>query len=185
MQLREIQVEPASLFREIDEFGEFLKTNPRAERVQFLPFFAAHLQLCAHLGELNDRVLSVTHVGTEVSLWGDFSCDVVAGSRRDGAFVFMEFEDASETSLFRRQRGRKNSHWGTRVEHGISQIVDWLFRINSEPKTELVSLPKEPTRSYLCCPGVVKTCGTHSRVISAPSGTHWIGLGVWMSPYSH
>lgn len=132
MPLREIRPDAASLLREIDEFRKFLETRPRAERAQFLPFFALHPQLCAFLGTLNDKVRTVTHVGTEIPLWGDFTCDLVAGSWGNGAFVFVEFEDASETSLFRKQEGRKNSYWGTRVEQGISQVVDWLFRIDSE-----------------------------------------------------
>jgi hypothetical protein len=130
--LREIHPDGTRLLEEIEEFRRFLATNPRGERSHFLPFFAGHLPLCAYLGTLNDRVRVATHVGTEVSLWGDFSCDVVAGNPQDRAFVFIEFEDASQNSLFRRQAGRRNSHWGSRVEHGISQVIDWLFRITSE-----------------------------------------------------
>jgi antiviral defense system Shedu protein SduA len=79
-----------------------------------------------------------THIKTELPLWGDFTRDLVAGSLQDGAFVFVEFEDASPTSLFRRRQGRKNSHWGTRVERGISQVTDWLFRISSEGPSDRV-----------------------------------------------
>jgi hypothetical protein len=155
MLLREIQPDATSLFREIDEFREFLKSNPRAERDQFLPFFATHLQLCAHIGTLNDIVSTVTHVGTEISLWGDFSCDLVAGSQANGAFVFVEFEDASEKSLFRQQPGRKNSHWGTRVEQGISQVVDWLFRISSESTSD--QLVRDFGARHLALMGLVVT----------------------------
>jgi hypothetical protein len=130
--LREIHPDGVGLLREINEFRDFLATNPRSERTHFLPFFAAHLQLGAYLATLNDKVGAGTHVETEVSLWGDFTCDLVAGSLEDRAFVFVEFEDAAETSLFRRQEGRKNSHWGMRVEHAVSQVIDWLFRISSE-----------------------------------------------------
>src|SRR5271168_4941685 len=113
----------AVLLREIELFSQFLAGNPRGEREHFLPFFKKHLQLGAYLGTLNDKVSSATHVKSELPLWGDFVCDLVAGNFEDGAFVFIEFEDASETSLFRPQRGRKNTHWGTRVEHGISQVT--------------------------------------------------------------
>lgn len=71
--LREIHPDGTRLLEEIEEFRRFLATNPRGERSHFLPFFAGHLQLCAYLGTLNDRVRVATHVGTEVSLWGDFS----------------------------------------------------------------------------------------------------------------
>jgi len=134
--LDELLPDGTILLREVEEFRAFLATNPRGERAAFLPFFAAHPQLCAYLGTLNDRVSAGTHVKTELSLWGDFTCDLVAGSLQDGAFVFVEFEDASPTSLFRRRRGRRNSYWGTRVERGISQVTDWLFRISSEGSSD-------------------------------------------------
>jgi hypothetical protein len=130
--LDELRSDGAILLCEIEEFRAFLAAKPRGERTDFLPFFSAHRQLCAHLGTMHDRVSIGTHVRAELSLWGDFICDLVAGSVQAAAFVFFEFEDASPTSLFRRRRGRKNSYWGARVERGISQVTDWLFRIGSE-----------------------------------------------------
>jgi hypothetical protein len=77
------------------------------------------------------RSVSYSH-RMEFSLWGDFICDLVSGSVRDAAFTSVEFEDAAENSLFRPQAGRRNSHWGTRADHGVSQVIDWLFRISRE-----------------------------------------------------
>ena len=134
--LRDMIPDGSLLINEIEAFRRFLSSNPRGERAHFLPFFRTHLQLCAHLATLNDKVGAATHVGTEVPLWADFTCDLVAGSIQDRAFVFVEFEDASATSVFRPELGRKNSHWGRRVEHGISQVTDWLFRINSEGSSD-------------------------------------------------
>jgi hypothetical protein len=130
--LRQIPADGSALLREIYDFERFLCTNPRRERRQFLPFFARHPQLCAYLGFFNSAVRSATHIATEFSLWGDFTCDLLAGSIRDKAFLCVEFEDARENSLFRPQAGRRNSHWGTRAEHGVSQVIDWLFRISRE-----------------------------------------------------
>src|ERR1700730_15363670 len=134
--LNEIAPDGAILLQEIEEFRQFVATNHRGERAQFLPFFAQHPQLCAHLGTLNDRVSVGTHVKSELSLWGDFTCDLVVGNLDDGAFVFIEFEDAAKAGLFRSQPGRRNSHWGQRVEQGISQVTDWLFRISSEGSSD-------------------------------------------------
>jgi hypothetical protein len=118
------------LVQEIDEFRAFLTGNPRAERKQFLPFFNARDQLCAFLATFNNAVIEPDHVAHEFALWGDFACDTLTGSRRNGAFVFIEFEDASETSLFKRPAGRRVSRWGSRVEAGLSQVTDWLFRLD-------------------------------------------------------
>lgn len=130
--LGEVRLDARTLLREVDEFHEFLRNKPRGERKHFLPFFTKHPQICTYLGFFNIGVRSPTHIATEFSLWGDFTCDLVAGSIRDKAFVCVEFEDAAENSLFRPQAGRKNSHWGTRAEHGVSQVIDWLFRISRE-----------------------------------------------------
>lgn len=45
--------------------------------------------------------------------------------------MLVEFEDASRASLFRAGRGRRVSHWESRVEAGVSQVSDWLFRLDS------------------------------------------------------
>jgi hypothetical protein len=118
------------LLQEIEEFRTFLVASPRAERAEFLPFFRARDQLCAYLATFNNAVLEADHVAHEFSLWGDFVCDTVSGSKRSGAFVFIEFEDAGESSLFRRSVGRRVSRWGRRVEAGLSQVTDWLFRLD-------------------------------------------------------
>ena len=130
--LNEITPDGAALLTEIEEFRQFLTTNPRGERKHFLPFFGAHTQLCAFLGTLNDKVSSGTHVKAELPLWGDFVCDLAVGNLDDGAFVLIEFEDAGVKSLFQRKRKRKNNAWGQRVEQAMSQLTDWLFRLDSE-----------------------------------------------------
>jgi hypothetical protein len=136
--LQEVKLDGRELLGEVNQFRRFLSKKPRGERKHFLPFFAHHTQLCAYLGLLNGAVSLPTHIATEFSLWGDFACDLLAGSRMDKAFVCIEFEDASKNSLFRPEAGRKNSHWGTRAEHGISQVNDWLFRIASEDGSEVL-----------------------------------------------
>jgi hypothetical protein len=130
--LAEVIPDSTLLLMEIEEFRQFLATNPQGEREQFLPFFGRHEQLCAFLATLNDQVSFGTHVRAELSLWGDFVCDLVVGNLDDGAFVLIVFEDAGRNSLFRPKPKRKNSVWGQRVEQAVSQLSDWLFRLNSE-----------------------------------------------------
>jgi hypothetical protein len=119
-----------AILADVAAYRAFLAGNPRGERKDFLPFFGAHRQLCAFLATFNPGVRQTDHVAYEFPLWGDFVCDVVTGSRLDGAFVFVEFEDAGATSLFKAVAGRKVSRWGGRVEAGLSQVTDWLFRLD-------------------------------------------------------
>ena len=101
-----------------------------------MPFFSDHPQLCAFLGTLSDKVSSGTHLKRELELWGDFVCDLAVGNVRDAAFVLVEFEDARKTSLFRPKQNRRNSFWGQSAEQAVSQVSDWLFRVNSESASD-------------------------------------------------
>lgn len=134
--LDKIQPDASELLAEIEAFRRFLSSNRRAERAEFLPFFAGRKQLCAQLATLLDRVSFGNCVATEMSLWGDFKCDLVSGNPNDRGFILVEFEDASPTSLFRPIKGRKNNCWGSRVEAGLSQVIDWLFRIDGEGSSD-------------------------------------------------
>jgi hypothetical protein len=133
--LQPIAPDRRAIVAEVDAYRAFLNGNPRGERADFLPFFGAHHHLCAFLATFNNGVRQADHVAYEFPLWGDFVCDVVTGSRLDGAFVFVEFEDASATSIFRAVAGRKVSRWGARAEAGLSQVTDWLFRLDSARNT--------------------------------------------------
>jgi hypothetical protein len=129
--LQPVSPDRRAILADVEAYRAFLAGNPRGERDGFLPFFAARPQLCAFLGTFNPGVRQTDHVAYEFPLWGDFVCDVVTGSRLDGAFVLVEFEDAGVTSLFKAVPGRKVSRWGARVEAGLSQVTDWLFRLDS------------------------------------------------------
>jgi hypothetical protein len=164
--LREVTPRPNVLLRQVAQFKTFLRANPSGERKRFLPFFGERAQLCAYLGNLNSAVRFPTHIATEFPLWADFACDLVAGSIRDQAFVCIEFEDADQKSLFRQQRKRRNSHWGTRTEHAVSQINDWLFRISREDGSDI--LDREFGARHLKLMGVVvvgrsKDVGSYDR----------------------
>jgi hypothetical protein len=69
--LRSVVPDRRVLLQEIEDFRAFLSGNPRAERSEFLPFFAAHDQLCAYLATINGAVPQADCVAHEFSLWGD------------------------------------------------------------------------------------------------------------------
>jgi hypothetical protein len=127
--LRSVIPDRRVLLQEIEDFRAFLSGKPRAERSEFLPFFAAHDQLCAYLATINGAVPQADSVAHEFSLWGDFVCDMVSGSKQSAGFVFVEFEECQPRQPV--SPGRQVSRWGARVEAGISQVTDWLFRLDS------------------------------------------------------
>ena len=75
----------------------------------------------------------------ELTLKGMFRTDLVLGNDALRKFGLIEFEDATETSLFKGGTGQYRS-WSPRIEHGFSQIIDWAWIRSDHPNdTVLVS----------------------------------------------
>ncbi len=105
-----------------------------SERDDILPFFRERPHLAAFLGTYAPTINTVDQVGVEVRLFGQFVTDVVAGHREKKAYCMVEFEDGLSSSIFVR-RGRHTSDWATRFEHGVSQIIDWLWLLDDQEHT--------------------------------------------------
>lgn len=75
----------------------------------------------------------------ELTLKGMFRTDLVLGNDALRKFGLIEFEDATETSIFKGGSGQYRS-WSARIEHGFSQIIDWAWVRSDHPNdTVLVS----------------------------------------------
>ena len=62
----------------------------------------------------------------EFDIFGDHVADLVIGDVSNHAYCFIEFEDATETSIFKKSP-KLTPEWSTRFEHGFSQLVDWIL----------------------------------------------------------
>lgn len=129
-----IQLRPRQLLAELSDLEAFLIDNTALkERDQILPFFYSRPQLVAALGWMNAAAGRPDRYATELELFGDFSCDAAAGNIAAGAFTLIEFEDASEYSVFKAiEPGKSMRKWSPRFEHGFSQLVDWAWRLGTE-----------------------------------------------------
>lgn len=105
-----------------------------SERDDVLPFFRAHADLAALLGTYHPNIESYDRLGIEVRLFGEYVADVVIGDRINNALCFVELEDARPTSVFTPRR-RRGTEWSPRLEHGFSQIVDWLWLLDDQQST--------------------------------------------------
>ncbi|WP_313934962.1 Shedu immune nuclease family protein [Anabaena azotica] len=72
----------------------------------------------------------------EFTFYGDFRADLVVGDSINNTYCFVEFEDATEDSIFI-SKGRSTSDWSPRFEHGFSQIIDWFWKIDDFKNTSL------------------------------------------------
>jgi hypothetical protein len=121
--------------KEAREFKTFLGTHTTLkERDEVLPFFKARKHLSAFLSVNNARVIQPDRVAHEYPMFGDFTCDLVAGDWAKHAYVFVEFENAAPDSVFV-QKTRATPEWSSRFEHGFSQILDWFYKMDTQRHT--------------------------------------------------
>ncbi len=116
-------------------FDQLLATNPElSEREQILPFFRDHGDLTALLGTYHPNVVACDRLGVEVPLFGEYVTDAIVGNVENNAFLFIEWEDARPSSVFKPRR-RRGTEWSERLEHGFSQIVDWFWLLEDQQTT--------------------------------------------------
>ena len=121
--------------KELDEFRNLLKDPQKelSESGELLPFFHKSKQLTALLGTFHPGISITDMIAHEFDL-DDYYCDFVVGDRERGAFCFVEFEDATRTSVFT-PGDRFVPQWSSRFEHGFSQLVDWAFKLSDMEKS--------------------------------------------------
>lgn len=120
--------------RELDDFARLLdsRTKELDEAKDILPFFKEHLHLLLSLGSFNVNVTRFDMWALEFSLSGMFRADAVIGDSHNHNYCFVEFESAKLTDVFIAQSNRTWSRWADRFERGFSQLVDWLWLLDSE-----------------------------------------------------
>ena len=107
-----------------------------SEQAQLLPFFQQHSQLCALMGQLHPSVVIPDKMAWEYDLFGDFTADFAIGDSYNHAYCFIEFEDGKTNSIFK-QTHRASADWASRFEHGFSQIVDWIYKLDDMKNTDI------------------------------------------------
>jgi hypothetical protein len=131
-----IQFDAARCRDEVQEFRDLLASKSvLKERKDILPFFKKRKHLSAYLGCHHPEIVRFDLVAHEFPLFGDFTCDLVAGDSKNHAFTFIEFEDARPDGIFARKRGKTTPVWSPRFEQGFSQLVDWFYKLHDEGNT--------------------------------------------------
>ena len=114
---------------EVREFRKLLNGHGElGENKDILPFFKQNHHLSAFIASYVPSISKYDLLAYEYDLFGDFAADLVVGDSRSKNFLFVEFEDAKRFSVFKKASGRSTPDWANRVEHGISQIIDWFWK---------------------------------------------------------
>jgi hypothetical protein len=124
--------------KELAEFKDLLdRKGALSERRDILPFFKSHKYLASLVGTFNPKISRFDLFATEFNLFGDYACDLVVGDSHSKAFCFVEFEDASPTSVFTKKKGKSTPEWSPRFDHGFSQLIDWFYILEDQRRTGL------------------------------------------------
>jgi hypothetical protein len=152
-----INLNITQLRKELDEFEAFLSSEDHLkEREQIAPFFKQRKHLVAALGYTHAGIAHPDRVSTELSLFGDFSCDAASGDSVGKAFLLVEFEDATAQSVLRSAAPGKVKPWSPRFEHGTSQLIDWAWRLrheNQSPAFRRIFETNDPIIHFLLIAG--------------------------------
>lgn len=126
---------------ELAELQALLAKNAQlSESKQILPFFRTRHHLSAFIASSFSKIDCYDRIAHEFDIFGDFTADLVVGDSNAKRFVFIEFEDAKPESIFTSKQGRSTPDWSFRVEHGISQILDWFWKLSEEKgSTEFIT----------------------------------------------
>ena len=121
---------------EVLEFKKILETNVElTERDDILPFFREKHHLSAFIASNVPSIHRYDLLAYEYDLFGDFTVDLVVGDSRSHNFLFVEFEDAKRFSIFGKTGRRAAPDWANRIEHGISQVIDWFWKLSDHGHT--------------------------------------------------
>lgn len=68
----------------------------------------------------------------ELTMKGLFRTDLALGNHHARAFGLIEFEPAEAATLFKRGTAQYR-YWGSALEHGFGQIIDWAWVRDDHP----------------------------------------------------
>lgn len=73
----------------------------------------------------------------ELTMKGIYRTDLVLGNDQARAFALIEFEPAEKTTLFKKGTAQYR-YWGSGLEHGFGQIIDWAWVRDDHPNDTIM-----------------------------------------------
>lgn len=120
---------------ELQELRTLLDGSADLTEAEFHDFFAPRANLRSLLGWDNPALLQADRLAWQYPIFGDFRCDFAIGDWERKAYVFVEYEDARPNSVFVRQGEKATRAWSPRLESGVSQIIDWFYKLHTMTDT--------------------------------------------------
>lgn len=115
---------------ELIEFKNLLDSNYELSERDLLRFFRKCKNLSTQIATTIPKTLRNDKLAYEYDIFGDFACDIAVGDPISNTYCFIELEDAKSNSLFNKRKGKYKPEYSHRLEHGMSQIIDWFYKID-------------------------------------------------------
>jgi hypothetical protein len=80
--------------------------------------------------------IQVGAIASEFNLFNEFWADLAIQSVDKRRILLIEMEPGHTTAIFKRKPKRQ---WASAFEHGYSQVVDWLYRLDDYRKTNQIA----------------------------------------------
>lgn len=134
-ELVDVAFSPIPFKRELEQFRTLLDSKPKLGERELQRLFKSSHHLTAYLGTTLGNIGIAKQVAYEFELLGDYTADIVFGNP-ERQFCFVELEDDDPESILKRVGKKATKDWGTRLEHGFSQIVDWFCHLDDFKRTD-------------------------------------------------
>jgi hypothetical protein len=119
--------------QELDDLKQHLDNKDELrERRDVLPFFRKRKHLSAFIGSYFPYIDQFDKIAYEYDIFGDFKADLVVGDSNSSWYGFVEFEGATENSIFQFKGSKSTPDWSRHFEHGFSQVLDWFWKLSSQ-----------------------------------------------------
>lgn len=131
-----ITFDPKICNDELIKFKDILDSKDELEEAKdILPFFKNAKHLSLMIGSIYPEIIVPDQSAYEFPIFGDFASDLIVLDSGNKSMLLIEFEDAKENSIFKKNGNKATLEWSQRIEHGLSQIIDWLWKLSDMEKT--------------------------------------------------
>lgn len=121
---------------ELNSFKVWLAGKSFVGETEIVAEIAARRQMSCLLGAILG-IPPADRIKFELTMKGIFRTDLVLGNSASQIFALIEFEPAERTSVFKRGTAQYR-YWGSALEHGFGQIIDWAWVRDDHPNDTIL-----------------------------------------------
>lgn len=124
---------------QLNEFKDLLDENIELKEGGpggLLEFFGNRPHLVLLIGKWR-FAMDAAFYQRELNIFNEFRADFSIADSKKQNYLFIELEPAKNDSIFveKENSGSIRFEWSPRYEHGLSQVIDWFYRLDDYERT--------------------------------------------------